>query len=107
MAKTAKSNVTPVTWKAPRRLLLLLAFAGLVMYIAAGDGLLFDVWQKEQELVVIEAEVSRLETQNDSLKQILRQLDGDIEYIEKVAREELGLIKPGEVVIPLVPEEAD
>jgi cell division protein FtsB len=107
MAKTAKSNVTAVTWKARWRLLLLLAFAGLVMYIAAGDGLLFEVWQKEQELVVLEAEVSRLETQNDSLKKILRQLDGDMEYIEKVAREELGLIKPGEVVIPLVPEEGD
>ena len=107
MAKTAKSNVTPVTWKARWRLLLLLAFAGLVMYIAAGDGLLFDVWQKEQELVVLEADVSRLEVQNDSLKKILRQLDGDMEYIEKVAREELGLIKPGEVVIPLVTEEGD
>ena len=107
MAKTAKSNVTPVKWKARWRLLLLLAFAGLVMYIAAGDGLLFDVWQKEQELVVLKAEVSRLEIQNDSLKKILRQLDGDIEYIEKVAREELGLIKPGEVVIPLVFEEGD
>ena len=96
-----------MTWKARWRLLLLLAFAGLVMYIAAGDGLLFDVWQKEQELVLHEADVTRLETQNDSLKKILRQLDGDMEYIEKVAREELGLIKPGEVVIPLVPEEGD
>ena len=30
-----------------------------------------------------------------------------MEYIEKIAREELGLIKPGEVVISLAPEEGD
>mgnify|MGYP005628397277 FL=1 len=57
--------------------------------------------------MVLEAEVGRLEAQNDSLRKILRQLDGDMEYIEKIAREELGLIKPGEVVIPLAPEEGD
>ena len=57
--------------------------------------------------MVLETEVSRLEAQNDSLRKILRQLDGDMEYIEKIAREELGLIKPGEVVIPLAPEEGD
>jgi cell division protein FtsB len=80
---------------------------GLVIYIAVGDGLLFEVWKEEKELVVLEAEVGRLEAQNDSLRKILRQLDGDMEYIEKIAREELGLIKPGEVVIPLAPEEGD
>ena len=85
----------------------LVAFVGLVIYIAAGDGLLFEVWKEEKELVVLEAEVGRLEAQNDSLRKILRQLDGDMEYIEKIAREELGLIKPGEVVIPLAPEEGD
>ena len=88
-------------------MLFLVAFVGLVIYIAAGDGLLFKVWKEEKELVVLEAEVGRLEAQNDSLRKILRQLDGDMEYIEKIAREELGLIKPGEVVIPLAPEEGD
>ena len=88
-------------------MLFLVAFVGLVIYIAAGDGLLFEVWKEEKELVVLEAEVGRLEAQNDSLRKILRQLDGDMGYIEKIAREELGLIKPGEVVIPLAPEEGD
>ena len=107
MAKTTKGKIAPLVSNARWRLLFLVAFVGLVIYIAAGDGLLFEVWKEEKELVVLEAEVCRLEAQNDSLRKILRQLDGDMEYIEKIAREELGLIKPGEVVISLAPEEGD
>ncbi len=107
MAKTTKGKTVPLVSSARWRLLFLVAFVGLLIYIAAGDGLLFEVWKEEKELVVLEAEVCRLEAQNDSLRKILRQLDGDMEYIEKIAREELGLIKPGEVVIPLAPEEGD
>ena len=107
MAKTAKSKAAPLAWSSRWRLLLLLAFAGLVIYVAVGEGLLFEVWEEEKKLAILEAEVSRLEAQNDSLQNILEQLDGDMDYIEKIAREELGLIKPGEVVIPLAPEEGD
>ena len=107
MAKTTKSKIPTLVSSARWRVLFLVAFVGLVIYIAAGDGLLVEVWKEEKELVVLEAEVGRLEAQNDSLRKILRQLDGDMEYIEKIAREELGLIKPGEVVIPLAPEEGD
>jgi len=107
MAKTTKGKIVPLVSSAHWRLPCLVAFVGLVIYIAAGDGLLFEVWKEEKELVVLEAEIGRLEAQNDSLRKILRQLDGDMEYIEKIAREELGLIKPGEVVISLAPEEGD
>ncbi|MEE3259447.1 MAG: septum formation initiator family protein [Candidatus Latescibacterota bacterium] len=105
MAKKAKYKAAPLTRSARWRLLFLAVFLGLVVYIAAGDGLLFEVWQQEKDLTVLEAQVSRLTTENDSLRQVLDQLDNDMDYIEKLAREELGLIKPGEVVIPLVPEE--
>ena len=107
MAKTAKNSTAPLAQNARWRLLFLAAFLGLVAYVAAGDGLLFEVWEQEQELTVLEAQVGRLEAENDSLRQILDQLDNDMDYIEKLAREELGLIKPGEVVIPLAPEEGD
>lgn len=107
MAKTAKSKVAPLVWSSRWRLLFIVIFVGLVVYVAAGDGLLFEVWEQERELAVLEVQVGRLEAQNDSLQNVLQQLDNDMEYIEKIAREELGLIKPGEVVIPLAPEEGD
>ena len=66
--------------------------------------MIFAVWEQEQKLEALQVQVRRLEAENDSLEGVLEQLDSDMGYIEKVAREELGLIKPGEVVIPLGPE---
>ena len=43
-----------------------------------------------------EARVHRLEAQNDSLRAVLEKLETDLDYIEKVAREEYGMAKKGE-----------
>ncbi|MYK41154.1 MAG: septum formation initiator family protein, partial [Gemmatimonadetes bacterium] len=43
----------------------------------------------------------------DSLRQVLKLLESDIDFIERVAREDLGLVKPGEMVIPLPVEEGE
>ena len=102
MAKTAKK--APLAHSARWRLLLLVAFLGLAAYIAAGDGLLLEGREKERDLNNLEGQVSRLAAENDSLRQVLHKLDHDMDYIEKLAREELGLVKPGEAVIAL-PEE--
>ena len=88
--------------------LLLIAFLALVAYVAFGNGLFYKVWKKEQTLAELEAQIGQLEAETDSLRQVLKLLeDGDSDYIEKVAREDLGLVKPGEVVIPLPAEEGD
>ena len=87
--------------------ILLIAFFALVAYVAFGNGLFYEVWQKEKTLTELEVQVKQLEAETDSLRQVLKLLKGDLGFIEKVAREELGLIKPGEVVIPLPAEESD
>ncbi len=46
MAKTAKNSTAPLARNARWRLLFLAAFLGLVAYVAAGEGLLFEVWEK-------------------------------------------------------------
>ena len=107
MAKMAKTNVGPLARSSRWRLLLLVVVLGLVAYMAIGDGLIFAVWEQEQKLEALQVQVRRLEAENDSLQGVLEQLDNDMSYIEKVAREELGLIKPGEIVIPLGPEGGD
>ena len=56
---------------------------------------------KKEELVQLRQRVVTLEAQNDSLRHRLWQLDNDIEYIEKVAREEFGMVRPGESVYRL------
>ena len=50
-----------------------------------------------------EGEIKRLETVQDSLKRELNGLENNLELVEKHAREELGMVKPGEVVYKLVP----
>ena len=87
--------------------ILLIAFLALVAYLAFGNGLFYKVWQKEKTLTELEAQVRQLQAGNDSLRQVLKLLEGDIDFIERVAREDLGLVKPGEVVIPLPAEEGD
>lgn len=87
--------------------LLLIAFFALVAYVAFGNGLFYKVWQEEKTLTELEVQVKQLEAETDSLRQVLKLLKGDLDFIERVAREELGLVKPGEVVIPLPAEESD
>ena len=85
--------------------ILLIAFLAIVAYIAFGNGLFYKVWQEEKTLTKLEAQKKQLEAENDSLRQVLKRLESDIDFIERVAREDLGLVKPGEVVIPLPAEE--
>ena len=87
--------------------ILLIAFLALVAYVAFGNKLFYKVWQEEKTLTELEAQVEQLEAETDSLRQVLKRLEGDIDFIEKVAREDLGLAKPGEVVIPLPTEKGE
>ena len=56
------------------------------------------VHAKKQELAQLRQQIEILEAQNNSLRHQLWQLDNDIDYIEKVAREEFGMARPGESV---------
>ncbi len=42
--------------------------------------------------------VTELQADNERLQARIQQLESDDRYIEKIARERLGLVKPGEVV---------
>ena len=81
--------------------LLLLLVA--VLFVAFGrpeDGL-HQLWRKRQELAAAEAHLARLQAENDSLRQVLWRLENDLDYVEKVAREEYGMVKKGEQVYRL------
>ena len=54
-------------------------------------------------LDVVSDAVSRLRQENDSLRETARRLREDPTVIEDVAREDLGLIRPGEKVFVFVP----
>ena len=63
--------------------------------------------QIENEIDEIEAQIARAEAENEELKEKIDN-SSSYEYIEEVAREKLGLVKPGEkMFIPVEKEEEE
>jgi cell division protein FtsB len=70
----------------------------MVLAIWGKHGLL-EVWSRQRDLIELAQEVDAIERENSKLSQEIQRLRGDIGYLEKIAREELGLVRPGEIVI--------
>ena len=87
----------------PLRTLLLLGSV-----VAAGSFLFsigqrtIQIYQLQQEEVVLRREVAGLEVRNKQLLEQREGLNNDAD-IERIAREELNLIKPGETAVVVLP----
>jgi cell division protein FtsB len=57
------------------------------------------VWQMRQELRALERDVSTLSEKQRKLEEIAERLRSDPAYLEKLAREELGMVREGETVL--------
>jgi cell division protein FtsB len=57
--------------------------------------------RKQQEIQKVKTELDRLNKENAGLEQDVRNLKTDPQTVEKIAREELGQSRPGEIVIKL------
>ena len=62
-----------------------------------------DVKQKDREY---QAKIDMLEEEHQKLLEEKRLLEEDPDYLEKVAREKMGLIREGEVIYHLTPVNA-
>jgi len=77
--------------------------AAAVILLGYGGQSLARVWQMKQEVEHIEREIGQLRGDADRLSATIDRLRSDPDYIEQVAREALGLVKPGERVLKLPP----
>lgn len=75
--------------------LFLVMMMGLAVW---GDRGLLAMWRKHHELDVLAREIETIEQENAVLAREMQRLRKDPQYIEKIAREELGLVRPGEIV---------
>ena len=57
--------------------------------------------RKQQEIQKVKANLERMNKENAGLEQDVKNLKSDPHTIEKIAREELGQARPGEVIIKL------
>jgi cell division protein FtsB len=78
-----------------------LCFAACVVAVNAliGERGLSETLRAQRDFNAAVAELSRLQYENATLAEMTRRLQYDAPMIEHVARAELGLIKPGEILV--------
>lgn len=90
-----RRRVTPRFWF----ILGLVVLASIATSYVSG---FIDIWRMQKEMARIEAEIAAAEERIEELRRELDYVQSQ-EYIEKVAREELGLVMPGETPVIVVP----
>ena len=83
-----------------RQLLVIFVVVLVVHDIFGAHGFLV-MHRKQQEIQKVSADIDRLNKENAALEQNVKDLKTDPQTIRKIAREELGLAKPGEIIIKL------
>ena len=83
------------------RHLLVIFVVFLLVHDVFGTHGFLAMHRKRQEIQKVNAELERLNKENTALQQDITDLKTDPQTIRKIAREELGLAKPGEVIIKL------
>jgi cell division protein FtsB len=81
--------------------LLALFVAVLFLHDVFGTHGFVVMHRKQQEIQKVKADLDRLNKENSGLEQDVKNLKTDPHTIEKIAREELGQARPGEIIIKL------
>lgn len=89
---------------------LLYGFCGLLIILSLftifGDRGIFDLWRLRGEKEKLDERNFLLLGENETLRERIHRLRHDDFYLEKIAREELGLARPGEIVYRFASTEA-
>ncbi len=85
-----------------------LCFAACVLAVNAliGERGLSETLRARQDFNAAVAELSRLQYENAVLAETIHRLQHDAPTIENVARAELGLVRPGEILVVVKPSPA-
>src|SRR3989338_8132780 len=86
--------------------LVLGVLLSLSLFTAFGDRGFIRLWRLWQEKKKLDHENFLLQRENEIFRDRAHRLRRDDLYLEKVAREELGLARPGEIVYRFVSPEA-
>ena len=100
MYRNARKRRTPI--KSPRRramkILLVLVSSALIVKAFAGDRGFIDVFEAKRQSEWLNTEVERIRVENNKLRALSIRLRTDASAIEEVARRDLDMAKPGELV---------
>jgi cell division protein FtsB len=56
-------------------------------------------WQMRRDMLTVERDLTTLRSQQEQLSRTVDRLHNDPLYIEKLAREEMGMVREGETVL--------
>lgn len=73
----------------------------LAVFTAFGERGVFHLWRLREEKKQLQEKNFLLQKENDALRERVDRIRRDDEYLEKIAREELGLTRSGETVYRL------
>jgi cell division protein FtsB len=96
----AREKLESTLWQYGRILLGLIVLVLIVHDIFGTHGFLA-MRRTQSEIKKVQADLDQLNKENLQLEQEVRELKTDPHKIEKIARDELGLAKPGEVIIKI------
>jgi cell division protein FtsB len=77
----------------------------LCVLTAVGERGVLHLWRLRGEKAKLDEENYRLQRENETLRQRISKLHNDNFYLEKLAREELNLVRPGEIIYRFPPVE--
>ena len=81
--------------------LLVLVTLGCVILLFFSDRGLVNLWKLKKEKLDIQQEINFLRQEIAELQKEYEKLQFDEDYIEKIAREKLKMVKPGEKVFKI------
>ena len=88
-------------WHSYGRVVLALCIAALVVHDVFGTHGYLAMRRTKQEIAKVQKDIARLNKENAELAEEVQELRTDPNKIEAIARDGLGLAKPGEVIIKI------
>ena len=84
----------------PGRIVLwLIIAAGLLFAVEGGEYSTMDLWRQRQRKVRLQAETDSLTREVDSLRQVVKSIQGDRATQERIAREEFGMVRGDKEIV--------
>lgn len=89
------------TWRSTARPIWIVVgvLAALLVAGVVGDKGVLQLWRLRADVTSLHREVQTLEAENERLSRAITELTDNPAVIERIAREELGLVRPGERVL--------
>jgi cell division protein FtsB len=91
----------PSFWRRHLREILAIALLTLAIHDVFGAHGFLAMRRTQKEIQGLRDQITRLNQENSQLSSQVKELKSDPQAIERIAREQMGLARPGEIIIKL------